>query len=152
MKGFRQKFSPYVQQYEYDERKDCLVELKTMKNQQELIQSSEDCALDKILERFGYSNVSLNSVLNNHREDVSNLDFYDKSQDFNDLVDVGEYMQKAEDLKRQFNLPIDTPAERVYMECQTKLNDFLKKGVNVNEKKTIEKSEPSQLSQNSDQN
>lgn len=152
MKGFRQKFSPYVKQYEYDERKDCLVELKTMKNQQELIQSSENCALDKILERFGYSNVSLNSVLNNHREDVSNLDFYDKSQDFNDLVDVGEYMEKAEDLKRQFNLPIDTPAERVYMECQTKLNDFLKKGVNVNEKKTIEKSEPSQLSQNSDQN
>ena len=68
------------------------------------------------------------------------------------MVDVGEYMEKAEDLKRQFNLPIDTPAEKVYMECQTKLNDFLKKGVNVNEKKTIEKSEPSQLSQNSDQN
>ena len=78
MKGFRQKFSPYVKQYEYDERKDCLVELKTMKNQQELIQSSENCALDRILERFGYSNVSLNAVLNNHREDVSNLDFYDK--------------------------------------------------------------------------
>lgn len=152
MKGFRQKFSPYVQQYEYDESKDCLVELKTMKNQQEFIQSSENCALDKILERFGYSNVSLNSVLNNHREGPSNCDFYDKSQDFNDLVDVGEYMEKAEDLKRQFNLPIDTPAERVYMECQTKLNNFLKKGVNVNEKKTIEKSESSQLSQNSDQN
>ncbi len=152
MRGFRQKFSPYVPQYVYNKQKNCLIELKTMKNQQEFIQSSEDCALDRILDRFGYSNVSLNSVLNNHYEDCSNLDFYDKSSDFNDLVDVGEYMEKTEDLKRQFNLPIDTPAENVYVECRNLLNNFLKKGVINNEKKIIEKSQPQELSQNCDQN
>ena len=145
---FRQKFSHYVPVYAWSEEKQCVVELPQKKDQQAFIQSNEDCALDKILDKYGYDLVAQESLKSSFL--VADTSSTEKL----DLAEWGDYFTKAEEIRDKFNLSCDLSADEVYQLAQKQVNELINKykGGSTGEKKENEpSSEQTQLSSNSNE-
>ncbi|QCS36650.1 hypothetical protein [Capybara microvirus Cap3_SP_562] len=93
--------SSLVDEYQLDEKTDQLV-VVGKKNIQELIQSYESCALDRILEKFlitGDASLINNSGYNN--QDAGFI--YDATQDA-DLLAYAKFLDDINALKEKYNL------------------------------------------------
>lgn len=121
---------------------------------QEKIQSFSSCALDKILDKF----LDVSNYINPNAKITDEV--FDYTDLKSDLADLADLYDKAEFYKAEFDLPLEYSANEVYKWLDSKsrelgftIENLLKeKGVMNNEtKKTEEKSEHSQFSQNSEQ-
>lgn len=89
-----QEFSEFEDELQLDEEKDEIVVVGKI-NIQERIQSSEDCALDKILDKYL-------DVLPDVKVEVDNDTVYEHSTP--DLADLGAEYERVEQLKEKYNL------------------------------------------------
>lgn len=94
-----QKFDYIINDYAYDNAKDCLVVVGTI-DIQEKIQSNADCALDKILDKF-----ILHDNIDNHVVQLVNDEAYDCSNIDFDLSELGKAYEQLDILKEKYNVP-----------------------------------------------
>lgn len=107
-KGFRrsrQSFSKIVPVYDLDEKTNSLVVVGT-KDLQELVQSSRDCGLDVVLEKYG----ALPPVTPPKVSEVTSepFDFTDVRDDFEVLSDFNE---EVEAMRERYNMPLASSDE-----------------------------------------
>lgn len=94
-----QKFDYIINDYAYDNAKDCLVVVGTIDIQKK-IQSNADCALDKILDKF-----ILHDNIDNHVVQLVNDEAYDCSNIDFDLSELGKAYEQLDILKEKYNVP-----------------------------------------------
>ena len=134
-----QKFDYIINDYAYDNAKDCLVVVGTI-DIQEKIQSNADCALDKILDKF-----ILHDNIDNHVVQLVNDEAYDCSNIDFDLSELGKAYEQLDILKEKYNVPANYSSVRdvvsylnkvqsLYSEKLKNTKEVLK---NENEKKEI---------------
>lgn len=105
-KDFVQKFDYIINDYAYDNAKDCLVVVGTI-DIQEKIQSNADCALDKILDKF-----ILHDNIDNHVVQLINDEAYDCSNIDFDLSELGKAYEELDILKEKYNVPANYSSVR----------------------------------------
>ncbi len=145
---FRQKFDRYVPVYAWSDEQQKVVLLPQKKDQQAFIQSNEDCALDKILDKYGYDLVASQSLKSSFL--VADTSSTEKL----DLAEMGDYFTKAEEIRDKFNLSYELTADEVYQYAQKQVNDLINKykgGNNLEKSENVAKSEQTQLSSNSNE-
>jgi hypothetical protein len=101
-----QKFEYIINDYAYDNAKDCLVVVGTI-DIQEKIQSNADCALDKILDKF-----ILHDNIDNHVVQLINDEAYDCSNIDFDLSELGKAYEELDILKEKYNVPANYSSVR----------------------------------------
>lgn len=138
-----QKFDYIINDYAYDNAKDCLVVVGTI-NIQEKIQSNADCALDKILDKF-----ILHDNIDNHVVQLVNDEAYDCSNIDFDLSELGKAYEQLDILKEKYNVPSNYSSVRDVVSYLIKVQSLYSEKIknkkevlkNENEKKeTIEES------------
>lgn len=142
-KDIAQKFEYIINDYAYDNAKDCLVVVGTI-DIQEKIQSNADCALDKILDKF-----ILHDNIDNHVVQLVNDEAYDCSNIDFDLSELGKAYEQLDILKEKYNVPANYSSVRDVVSYLNKVQSLYSEKIknkkevlkNENEKKeTIEES------------
>lgn len=140
-KDSSQKFDYIINDYAYDNAKDCLVVVGTI-DIQEKIQSNADCALDKILDKF-----ILHDNIDNHVVQLVNDEAYDCSNIDFDLSELGKAYEQLDILKEKYNVPANYSSVRDVVSYLNKVQSLYSEKIknkkevikNENEKKeTIE--------------
>lgn len=143
---YSQSFSNFQAQYMLDSKTNKLVQIED-KDCQELIQSSADCALDKILEKFGYEGLFINLP-----KAIDTDDVLDGGQNIDVLQEMGESIDIANNWRDKLGLSYDLTTEQVFEfmnNNKEKLKAFINQKIEANkieggianeEKKTDEES------------
>lgn len=134
-----QKFDYIINDYAYDNAKDCLVVVGTI-DIQEKIQSNADCALDKILDKF-----ILHDNIDNHVVQLVNDEAYDCSNIDFDLSELGKAYEQLDILKEKYNVPSNYSSVRDVVSYLNKVQSLYSEKIknkkevlkNENEKKEI---------------
>lgn len=105
-------FVSEVPEYSYDKNTKQLVETG-VKDLQALVQSSEDCALNKILEKLNIDPASFAPIPRDNIKDVD--DIADLSQSYQDDLDIlREYSQEVQEIRSRYNIPFTTSDEDMF--------------------------------------
>ena len=142
------EFSEYEDELEYDEENDTLVVVGRI-NCQERIQSSADCALNKILDKYLPEQI-VQSLKDKNPIGVDNEHVFERAP-APDLADLGAEYERLEELKEKYNLDPALDYDKVLPELRKRkvnLDNFIheaeeasKKSVNVKESKKDEKTQ-----------
>lgn len=100
-----QVFKKIVPVYELDERNNSLVVVGT-KDLQELVQSSRDCGLDVILEKFGAIPVPASPAVSGKSDEP-----YDCTDLREDLLILADLQNDVETLRERYSMPDASPQE-----------------------------------------
>lgn len=100
-----QTFKRIVPVYELDDTTNELVVVGT-KDLQALIQSSRDCGLDVVLEKYGVLPVPSQPFISEKSDEV-----FDATDLREDLIILSEYQDAVEDLRVRYNKPDSSPTE-----------------------------------------
>lgn len=111
-----QVFHNVVPEYAYDENKQELYQIG-VKDLQAIIQSSADCALDKVLERFGCLPPELQPVAT-QSDDVNIVDLRDDLSAMNDFID------DMEDIRSRYNFGSDLSYKDMFSKLEQMKIDF----------------------------
>lgn len=138
-KNIAQEFDYIINDYAYDNAKDCLVVVGTI-DIQEKIQSNADCALDKILDKF-----ILHDNIDNHVVQLVNDEAYDCSNIDFDLSELGKAYEQLDILKEKYNVPSNYSSVRDVVSYLNKVQSLYSEKIknkkevlkNENEKKEI---------------
>lgn len=148
-----QTFSKEIPQFTYDKKNNILVDALP-KDIHAFVQSSADCALSALLDKFGLlPTVALieQQVQNRTYTDSSDIAEYSYKDD---LIEDARVLDMVEQIREEYNMPIDYTPEQVFDDIKKRklsidehiinLKNKLQGGV-VNAQKTIE---PSQVREN----
>jgi hypothetical protein len=121
-----QSISSIVPEYEFSEKENTVVQVGE-KDMQEYIQSFEDCALDRVLDKFLSGQISLPSHLTATPTDV--VADYDISSDY--ILEYGKLIDEANNLREKYKLSDDLDVksvfeevEKICLENQKSISDF----------------------------
>lgn len=121
-----QSISSIVPEYEFSEKENTVVQVGD-KDMQEYIQSFEDCALDRILDKFLSGQIPLPSHLAATPTDV--VADYDISSDY--ILEYGKLIDEANILREKYKLSDDLDVksvfeevEKICLENQKSISDF----------------------------
>lgn len=121
-----QSISSIVPEYEFSEKENTVVQVGE-KDMQEYIQSFEDCALDRILDKFLSGQIPLPSHLTATPTDV--VADYDISSDY--ILEYGKLIDEANNLREKYKLSDDLDVksvfeevEKICLENQKSISDF----------------------------
>lgn len=137
-------FDSKVQRYRLDVLNKKLVK-DHLEDTSELVQSSADCALKRVLERFG---VLPDDYLNGGRVVIRDED----GNVVDDMVELGKSFEKAETYRDKLGLDVDASLADIYQQVQkvadtlkaktiSNITDRVDKGGETVEKETQQKSE-----------
>lgn len=106
---YQQTFDYLVTDYEWDGVRECLVEKPVKRDLFEEIQSSKDCALDVILDKFGgYPPVQDGKV------PIEGIVDLDETERGNDLLKMASLIDTAEMYREKYNLPLSMSVSEIY--------------------------------------
>lgn len=130
-----QEFSNLKTEYKLNERTNELVELPDKTDLSQQIQSVNVSTLDMLLEKFGVSNFSdvLKSVEPTVKGDYANVS--------DDLDDIAQAMDIAEEYREKFDLPLEMSIKDIYSHMsiyQKQLGDKLDNIANYSKKGVVE--------------
>lgn len=108
-----QSISSIVPEYEFSEKENTVVQVGE-KDMQEYIQSFEDCALDRVLDKFLSGQIPLPSHLTATPTDV--VADYDISSDY--ILEYGKLIDEANNLREKYNLSDDLDVKSVFEEVE----------------------------------
>lgn len=121
-----QSISSIVPEYEFSEKENTVVQVGE-KDMQEYIQSFEDCALDRVLDKFLSGQLPLPSHLGATATDV--VADYDISSDY--ILEYGKLIDEANNLREKYKLSDDLDVksvfeevEKICLENQKSISDF----------------------------
>lgn len=121
-----QSVSPIVPDYAFSEKEGTVVQVGE-KDMQEYIQSFEDCALDRVLDKFLSGQLPLPSHLTAVPTDV--VADYDISSDY--ILEYGKLIDEANNLREKYKLSDDLDVksvfeevEKICLESQKSISDF----------------------------
>lgn len=121
-----QSISSIVPEYEFSEKENTVVQVGE-KDMQEYIQSFEDCALDRVLDKFLSGQLPLPSHLTAAPTDV--VADYDISSDY--ILEYGKLIDEANNLREKYKLSDDLDVksvfeevEKICLENQKSISDF----------------------------
>lgn len=121
-----QSISSIVPEYEFSEKENTVVQVGD-KDMQEYIQSFEDCALDRVLDKFLSGQLPLPSHLTAAPTDV--VADYDISSDY--ILEYGKLIDEANNLREKYKLSDDLDVksvfeevEKICLENQKSISDF----------------------------
>jgi hypothetical protein len=121
-----QSISSIVPEYEFSEKENTVVQVGE-KDMQEYIQSFEDCALDRVLDKFLSGQIPLPSHLTATPTDV--VADYDISSDY--ILEYGKLIDEANNLREKYKLSDDLDVksvfeevEKICLENQKSISDF----------------------------
>lgn len=121
-----QSISSIVPEYEFSEKENTVVQVGS-KDMQEYIQSFEDCALDRVLDKFLSGQIPLPSHLTATPTDV--VADYDISSDY--ILEYGKLIDEANNLREKYKLSDDLDVksvfeevEKICLENQKSISDF----------------------------
>lgn len=114
-----QTFSRIVPEYQYDEKTKSLVVVGT-KDLQEIIQSSADCALNKILDKFGCLPPEMQAQVTD-TDEVNIVDLTD------DLEDMSNAINSFEEMRERYGFPVTMSYNQMFDEINKIKSDFDKK-------------------------
>lgn len=121
-----QSISSIVPEYEFSEKENTVVQVGE-KDMQEYIQSFEDCALDRVLDKFLSGQLPLPSHLAAAPTDV--VADYDISSDY--ILEYGKLIDEANNLREKYKLSDDLDVksvfeevEKICLENQKSISDF----------------------------
>lgn len=121
-----QSISSIVPEYEFSEKEGTVVQVGE-KDMQEYIQSFEDCALDKVLDKFLSGQIPLPTHLGATATDV--VADYDISSDY--LLEYGKLIDEANKLRVKYKLSenldvksVFEEVEKICLENQKSISDF----------------------------
>lgn len=121
-----QSISSIVPEYEFSEKENTVVQVGE-KDMQEYIQSFEDCALDRVLDKFLSGQIPLPSHLTAAPTDV--VADYDISSDY--ILEYGKLIDEANNLREKYKLSDDLDVkavfeevEKICLENQKSISDF----------------------------
>lgn len=121
-----QSISSIVPEYEFSEKENTVVKVGE-KDMQEYIQSFEDCALDRVLDKFLSGQIPLPSHLTATSTDV--VADYDISSDY--ILEYGKLIDEANNLREKYKLSDDLDVksvfeevEKICLENQKSISDF----------------------------
>ncbi len=108
-----QSISSIVPEYEFSEKENTVVQVGS-KDMQEYIQSFEDCALDRVLDKFLSGQIPLPSHLAATPTDV--VADYDISSDY--ILEYGKLIDEANNLREKYKLSDDLDVKSVFEEVE----------------------------------
>lgn len=108
-----QSISSIVPEYEFSEKENTVVQVGE-KDMQEYIQSFEDCALDRVLDKFLSGQIPLPSHLTATPTDV--VADYDISSDY--ILEYGKLIDEANNLREKYKLSDDLDVKSVFEEVE----------------------------------
>lgn len=121
-----QSISSIVPEYEFSEKENTVVQVGE-KDMQEYIQSFEDCALDKVLDKFLSGQIPLPTHVGATPTDV--VADYDISSDY--ILEYGKLIDEANNLREKYKLSDDLDVksvfeevEKICLENQKSISDF----------------------------
>lgn len=108
-----QSISSIVPEYEFSEKENTVVQVGE-KDMQEYIQSFEDCALDRVLDKFLSGQIPLPSHLTATPTDI--VADYDISSDY--ILEYGKLIDEANNLREKYKLSDDLDVKSVFEEVE----------------------------------
>lgn len=108
-----QSISSIVPEYEFSEKENTVLQVGE-KDMQEYIQSFEDCALDRVLDKFLSGQIPLPSHLTATPTDV--VADYDISSDY--ILEYGKLIDEANNLREKYKLSDDLDVKSVFEEVE----------------------------------
>lgn len=137
------KFESVVDEYSYDKNTGRLVVVGT-KDLQELVQSSADCALNKVLDKLGIDALTLQQLPTDKVTDVD--DIIDMSHQYQDDLDyLREQSTEILEIRKRYNIPV-TMSETEMFEFISAQKVKLDASIEENKKQSeVKKSEETKI-------
>ena len=133
-------FSKYKDEYKWDEVDEKVIPTGQKIDLQALIESSADCALDKMLEKFNLDPTTLTARAPASTVSDEVADFTAEVKD--DLEILSRYKQKVADVRTTYGIDSSVPDAEIFNELNKIQRAYsarlenIKKGVNANGEKT----------------